>query len=32
MMSRISPRMIPAIPTLVLGVMMTPSIWTHRCL
>src|ERR1700735_626564 len=30
MASRISPRTIPAIPTLVLGVMMTPSIRTHR--
>src|ERR1700745_919374 len=30
MASRISPRTIPAIPTLALGVMMTPSIRTHQ--
>src|SRR5689334_21381020 len=28
--SRISPRTIPAMPTLVLGVMMTPSVRAHR--
>src|ERR1700761_3752588 len=30
MASRISPRTTPAIPTLVLDLMMTPSIRTHR--